>query len=123
MRGLDVAVVRFMPFIMYLFIGYVIISAWCGRYVIEAEFLFGNSLLYSTGFLVVSLSNKKYHCKWNRCMYAMLVLTPLINYLDAMFDLFKEAEQQLLFMSFIWIITAFSTMCLAMNSFFFKRKI
>lgn len=91
MKGLDVFIVRFTPFVLFLIFG---INAWCcfhGYEEITLTYeLHGNSALYALALYLISLSNKKYHCRWNRAMYLYLIIVPIFNFLDATFYLFEE---------------------------------
>lgn len=120
-KGLDVMLVRFIPFIGFIYFFVALKEAWNGNGALAEEHLFGATFLYIVPLFAISICNKKYHCIWNRAMYATLSLVPIINYIDFKFNIFQEAEQQLYVLSFLWAATAITTGHLAINSFFIKR--
>lgn len=92
MKGLDVAIVRLLPFILYIIFG---VNMWCCYAGIDVTLFYklhGNSAIYATALYLISLSNKKYHCKWNRAMYLFLIFVPIFNFLDGLFDFVKEVR-------------------------------
>ncbi len=90
MKGLDVLVVRFLPFILYIIIGIDILLAFKGVDLTAFYLLHSNSAIYALGLYLISYSNKKYHCEYNRYMLLCLIITPLINFFDEVFYIFPS---------------------------------
>ena len=90
MKGLDVFIVRFLPFVLFgIFWG----SLYCAEHSIDITItydLHGNSVFYALALFFISLSNKKYHCTYNRAMYLFLIGVPIINFLDSIFIFFED---------------------------------
>ena len=86
MKGLDVFIVRFLPFILFIITGINIICCSCGIDVREGYYLHSHSVIYASALFLISLCSKRYHCVWNRAMYAFLIIVPFINYLDKKLD-------------------------------------
>ena len=117
MKGLDVFIVRFLPFILFALIG---INSACllnGIDITITYTLHGNSALYSLALLLISLSNSKYHCVWNRAMYLYLILLPIFNFLDGVFDFIPSKEWYIVIVNRCWLITAAITAYLAIRHF------
>lgn len=111
MKGLDVFIVRFLPFILF---GLFWANLYCAENYIDITItyeLHGNSIFYSLALFLISLSNKKYHCVYNRAIYAFLIIVPIINFLDSIFVFFEDfdhyIETMYLFCRCTLIITAF----------------
>ena len=125
MKGIDVLVVRLMPFILFgLFIVYLI----CGYLKIDVTHVYklhGNSAIYALSLFLISLANKKYHCVYNRAMYIFLITIPIINYLEVKFHIFPNKETHILFIVIATIATALITAYLAIRHFvnISKRKL
>lgn len=117
MKNLDVVVVRFLPFILFLIIGYEII---CSLFLIDLydfHLLHSNSALYSCGLYGISYSNKRYHCRYNRYMILFLIVTPIINYLEAKFSIFPSELYYLSFVISLYVTTMIVTSYLAIDHF------
>lgn len=125
MKGLDVLFVRFLPFVLFIQVGITIIFAWNGVDDYPFNLLHSNSAIYALVLLLISLSNKKYHCVWNRAMYAFLIFIPIFNFLDAIFNLIPDAETYLFVVHTIYGLTALITAYLAIRHFvqMSKRRI
>lgn len=117
MKGLDIFIVRFLPFILYIIIGINTLCCYCGVDATLSYELHGNSALYALAFFLVSLANKRYHCVWNRAMYALLILVPLINFLDSVFIIFPSDTAYMATMLSLYIVTALITAYLAIRHF------
>lgn len=122
MKKFDVFLVRVLPIIMFLYIISVTINAWRGQYNVLSEYLMGNSFIYALTLFFISLSDRKYHCVWNRAMYIELMVVPLINYTDAKWDIFADSISMLMFISFTLILTLIATIILAVRHFIITRK-
>lgn len=121
MKKYDVFIVRIYPFLAYLYLGLTILNAYNGVSLSVYNNLFTTSSFAAFSMFLISLSNTKYHCSYNRAMYIMLMIVPLINFIDAKYCIFEEAETQLLVLSSLWFVTAIITSILALNHFLFKR--
>lgn len=117
MKGLDVLVVRFLPFLLYIIVGVNTICCYCGINMTWAYEFHGNSALYALGFFLVSLSNRKYHCVWNRAMYVFLIVLPLINFVDTILYIFPTDTIYMATMLILYILTALTTAYLAIRHF------
>lgn len=122
MKGLDVLIVRFLPFILYVVIGVNTLCCYCGVDMTLSYELHGNSALYALGFFLISLANKRYHCVWNRAMYALLILVPLINFVDSAFLIFPSDTAYMATMLALYILTALVTAYLAIRHFIQMSK-
>lgn len=117
MKKWDIFIVRFLPFVLYIiFVMNVVLVCSDHEPFISYE-LHGNSAIYALAFFVVSLMNKRYHCVWNRAMYAFLVFVPTMNYIDEKFAVFGEYEVYLWVMAISSILTAITTAYLAIRHF------
>lgn len=125
MKGLDVFVVRFLPFILYVQMLIILVRAWMGLNDYPFNLLHSNSAIFSLSLFIISLSNKKYHCIYNRAMYIFLIFIPTFNYLDAKYLFFEDVDAYLWFVSGVFVATAFITAYLAIRHFvqITKRKI
>lgn len=121
MKGLDVTVVRFIPFIICFHILYVLYKAWNGISVHENEFVFGNSFIFAFSMFIISISNKKYHCKWNRAQYLVLMILPIIGFIDYKFDIISEAEHSIIITTSLIVASLIYTFVMSLNHFLFKR--
>lgn len=117
MKGLDVLVVRLLPFLLYIIVGVNTICCYCGVDVTLSYELHGNSALYAIGFFFVSLANSRYHCIWNRAMYLFLIALPVINFVDSAFYIFPTDTSYMLTMLILYILTAIITAFLAIRHF------
>lgn len=122
MKGLDVLVVRLLPFLLYIIVGVNTICCYCGVDVTLSYELHGNSALYAIGFFLVSLVNSRYHCIWNRAMYLFLVALPVINFVDSAFYIFPTDTAYMLTMLVLYILTAIATAFLAILHFIQMSK-
>lgn len=117
MRGYDVAIVRLLPFVLFIIIGIELFYCWTGGSEYPFCLLHSNSAIYATALYFISLANHHYHCVWNRAMYLFLIFTPVLNYLDAKIGLFDSVETYLWFISIIYILTAIITAYMAVKHF------
>lgn len=117
MKGLDVFIVRFLPFILFSLIGVNSVCLISGIDVTITYKLHSNSALYSLGLLLISLANKKYHCIWNRAMYLYLICLPIFNFLDEAFNFIPNKELSVLIANILWLATALITAYLAIRHF------
>ena len=125
MKGLDIFVVRFMPFILFIIFGINVICAYCGVDMLDSYNLHGNSFPYALSLFIISLCNRKYHCKWNRAMYLYLMIIPVFNYADSKLDFVSSAEEYLLILNVSYGVTAIYTAVMAVRHFIevSKRRI
>lgn len=117
MRGYDIAIVRLLPFVLFLIIGIDLTLYWNYIDTSILHYLHSNSAIYATALYFISLANHHYHCVWNRAMYLFLIFTPVLNYLDAKIGLFDSVETYLWFISIIYILTAIITAYMAVKHF------
>lgn len=117
MKNLDVFVVRFLPFILFLIIGVDIVLLLSDIEVEDFGYLHGNSVIYASGLYAISYSNKRFHCKYNRYMLLFLIFTPLINYLEAKFFIFPSEQFYLSFVISLYVTTMVITSYLAIDHF------
>lgn len=122
MKGLDVFIVRFLPFILFIIFG---INLHCAYNFIDITItyeLHGNSFIYALALFIISLSNKKYHCVWNRAMYIFLIVVPIFNFLDAIFVFFEDIDIYIAIIYWAFRITAITTAFLAIRHFVLMSK-
>lgn len=117
MKKWDILVVRFLPFLLFVIFGLNIIFSFFGGYGLVPYEIHGNSSLYALGLFIISLSNKKYHCVWNRAMYLFLIIVPLFNYLEATLCLLPTWDAYVYVVSTAYILTAIATAYLAIRHF------
>lgn len=125
MKGLDVFIVRFIPFILFIiYIGSVLYCCYHGETPLFYYF-HSHSAIYASALFIISLANKRYHCTWNRAMYVFFIIVPIINYLGAKFNILPSDETSLYFIAIITSITIIITAYLAIKHFITisKRKL
>lgn len=92
MKGLDVLIVRFLPFVLFIQVGISMWNAFNGVDDYPFNLFHSNSAIYALCLFLISLSNSRYHCIWNRAMYLFLIGIPIFNYLDALFNIVPEID-------------------------------
>lgn len=117
MKGLDVLIVRLAPFVLYLLFGLDLLLANLGIDISLTYYLHSQSTLYVLCLFFISLSNKRYHCIWNRAMYLFLIIVPVFNYLDARFELIPVVETYITIVASAFGLTALITAYLAIRHF------
>lgn len=122
MKGLDVLLVRFLPFVLFIQVGITIIFACNGVDDYPFNLLHSNSAIYASILFLISLANKRYHCAWNRAMYAFLIFIPIFNFLDAIFNLVPDVETYLLVLHTTYGVTSLVTAYLAIRHFIQMSK-
>ena len=122
MKGLDVLIVRLLPFVLFIILGVNIASCYCGLDVTVSYELHGNSALYALGLFLISLANKRYHCIWNRAMYVFLIFVPTLNFLDATFYFVPSDMVYLGLILGTYLLTIIITAYLAIRHFVLMSK-
>lgn len=122
MKGLDVFIVRFLPFILFLVFTTNMIGSYCGVDMILSYELHGNSALYALALYGISLSNKRYHCIWNRAMYLFLIFVPILNFLDAALCLLPSERAYMTVVVISYLATVVATAFLAIRHFVLMSK-
>lgn len=117
MRNIDAVIIRLLPIYLFMDMAFYFLCAWNGDNNYPENLLHSNSVIYSLALFAISLSNKKYHCIWNRAMYVQLAITPLISYLDAKFNLIPNVEHLLYLFGTTWILSLIITIALAIVHF------
>lgn len=117
MKGLDILIVRLLPFVLFIIFGINLTCVWIGIDITILYELHGNSILYALGLFLISLANNKYHCIWNRGMYLFLIIVPLINFADKTLDFIPIANFSLLTISIAYGITILYTSFMAIRHF------
>ena len=117
MNRIDVAIVRFLPFVLYILIGVCTTLIICGKDVGEFYLIHGNSAIYAAAMYIISLSNKRYHCKWNRAMYLFLIIVPIINYVDARWCVIPDEKTYIILFNAMYLATAMWTAIMAVRHF------
>lgn len=117
MKKLDILVIRFLPFVLYVWFGVILLCIGNGIDVSIIYELHGNSAIYALSLFLISLSNRKYHCVWNRAMYVFLIFIPLLNFIDATFDFIPTMNAYITIIRVIYILTAIITAYLAIRHF------
>lgn len=123
MKGIDVLIVRFLPFVLFILLCVNLFCCWF-RYeaIIETYDLHSNSVIYALSLFLISLSNKKYHCIYNRAMYIFLIVLPIFNFLDATFWICTTDLSYMITVSAMFVITAIATAFLAIRHFIQASK-
>lgn len=117
MRGYDIAVVRLLPFVLYIQIGICSLLSLNGNNPTDFYTLHNNSAIYVGALFLISLANKHYHCIWNRAMYIFLIVVPIFNYLDAKFSLVPSVELYIWIFHIAYGLTAIITAYMAIKHF------
>lgn len=117
MNRIDVAIVRFLPFVLYILIGVCTTLIICGKDIDEFYLIHGNSAIYAAAMYIISLSNKRYHCKWNRAMYLFLIIVPIINYVDARWCVIPDEKTYIIIFNVMYLATAMWTAVMAIRHF------
>lgn len=117
MKGLDVFIVRFLPFILFIITGINIVCCANGIDIRDSYYLHSHSIIYAFAFFVVSLANKRYHCIWNRAMYLFLIIVPIINYLDKKIDFIPLNNIASVIIVVLYLSTIVATAYLAIRHF------
>lgn len=113
MKNTDVLVVRCLPFLIFLIIGFNIVSSLVGLDITNLYLLHSNSVFYA----LVSFANKRMHCRYNRYMILFLIFTPIINYLDKKFCIFPNELSYLIIVIGLYGATMIITAYLAIKHF------
>lgn len=122
MKGLDVFIVRFLPFILFIITGINIICCACGIDVRDGYYLHSHSAIYASALFLISLCNKRYHCIWNRAMYVYLIVVPCLNYIDAKINFLPLKNLSSVLVVFLYISTIIATAYLAIRHFINASK-
>lgn len=117
MKGIDVLIIRLLPFLLYVVTGINTLCCYCGIDMTLSYELHGNSAIYALSLLLISLANKHYHCVWNRAMYAFLIFVPTVNFVDSAFYIFPTDRAYMLVVIISYILTAIITAYLAIRHF------
>ena len=117
MNKIDVVIVRFLPFVLYILIGVCTTLIICGKDIGEFYLIHGNSAIYATAMYIISLSNRRYHCKWNRAMYLFLIVVPIINYVDARWCIIPDERVYIIVFNTTYIGVALWTATMAVRHF------
>ena len=117
MNKIDVVIVRFLPFVLYILIGVCTTLIICGKDIGEFYLIHGNSAIYATAMYIISLSNRRYHCKWNRAMYLFLIIVPIINYVDARWCIIPDERVYIIVFNTTYIGVALWTAIMAVRHF------
>lgn len=117
MKRADILIVRLLPFFLFTLLGINTICCYCGIDITLSYELHGNSALYALGLFLISLANKRYHCIWNRAMYAYLIFIPTINFVDSAFYIFSSDTSYMLTILISYIVTSLITAYLAIRHF------
>ena len=121
-RKIDVLVVRFLPFVIFIIMG---IRLLCEALSLKTPALFilhKDSVIYPLALLVISLSNSKYHCVWNRTMYAFLILVPVVDFIDASIPSYDASKIRLIIKEVVFVIIAIITATMSIRHFIITKK-
>lgn len=122
MKGLDILVVRVLPFTLFLLFGASLLCCWFEIDIFDYYELHGNSVIYALSLFLISLSNKRYHCIYNRAMYVFLIVLPIFNFLDATFFICATDLSYMITVSAMFVLTAIITAFLAIRHFVLMSK-
>lgn len=119
-RGIEVFIVRVLPFILYLWSFFVVVLE-CLGVELDVHALHGNSAIYALSLFLISLSDSKYHCVWNRAMYILLILLPVGNYITTKIENINVTIYSWGVLT-SFLVTAIATAYLAINHFIKVNK-
>lgn len=123
MKGLDVLIVRLLPFVLFILLCVNLLCCWLQvEAVIDTYELHSNSVIYALSLFLISLSNKKYHCIYNRAMYVFLIVLPIFNFIDAKFLVCATDLSYMITVTVMFAITLITTACLAIRHFVTMSK-
>jgi hypothetical protein len=122
MRGYDIAIVRLLPFALFIEMGIHSLLACNGFNPCDYIYLHSNSVIYATALFFISLANHHYHCVWNRAMYVFLILVPTFNYIDSKFGFVPDKETYITLFHYAYGITAIITAYMAMRHFYVPKR-
>lgn len=114
MKSIDVYIVRYVPVLMFIYSGIDIFLANIGRITSGVFLSFGHNFLYAASLFIISLSNSRYHCSWNRGLYGFLIATPFINYADSKAGIFATTEEYLSFFTLFYLTSLFATLSMSL---------
>ena len=117
MKRIDVLVVRLVPFLLFVIFGISLLCCWCRIDIIDTYDLHGNSVIYALSLFLISLSDRKYHCVYNRAMYIFLIVLPIFNFLDATLLICATDLSYMMTVSVMFVLTALITAFLAIRHF------
>ena len=123
MKDLDILIVRMLPFILYIQIGITIVLAWHGIDDYPFNLLHSNSAIYALALFLISLANKRYHCSWNRWMYAYLIFTPVFNFIEGITNLTYDMYIYFIVVLCIYVLVGIITSYLAIRHFMQINKL
>lgn len=122
----DIFIVRMLPFVLYAISLHTTYEAFQGIDEYPFNLFHSHSAIYGLALFLISLANKKYHCVYNRAMYVFLIVVPVINWLDGIYNLFPCIEHYIIMAHIVYGTTAIVTAYLAINHFIkvlkLKRK-
>lgn len=122
MKRIDVLVVRLVPFLLFVIFGISLLCCWCRIDIIDTYDLHGNSVIYALSLFLISLSDRKYHCVYNRAMYIFLIVLPIFNFLDATLLICATDLSYMITVSVMFVLTALITAFLAIRHFIQASK-
>lgn len=123
MKGLDVLIVRLLPFALYFILCVNLLCCWFRiDAIIDTYDLHSNSVIYALSLFLISLSNKRYHCIYNRAMYVFLIVLPIFNFLDATLLICATDLSYMITVSVMFVLTAIITAFLAIRHFVLMSK-
>lgn len=123
MKGLDVLIVRLLPFVLFILLCVNLLCCWLQvEAVIDTYELHSNSVIYALSLFLISLSNKKYHCIYNRAMYVFLIVLPIFNFIDAKFLVCATDLSYMITVTVMFAITLITTAYLAIKHFVTMSK-
>lgn len=124
MKNIDIIIVRVLPILLYIMMGIEIMVYMLGFDIGNFYYLHSNSFIYATSLFFISLANRRYHCTYNRICYIVLCVVPILNYLDAEFDISPDTQFGFILIAIIYILGLVLTAWLAIRHFVkaLKRK-
>lgn len=122
MKGIDALIVRLLPFVLFVVFGLNMMGSYYGIDMTLSYELHGNSALYALALYLISLSNKRYHCTWNRAMYLFLIFVPILNFLDTAFDFIPSQKAYMCVILILYLIIAIITASFAIRHFIYVSR-
>lgn len=124
MRKWDVFIVRFLPIFLFGWIMFLVVNVSYNFFDIDYEamnLLHSNSIFYAVALFIISLTDRKYHCIWNRAMYIELIFIPLLNYINEKYPILMDETIYAKIYAASFTITLIITVHLALRHFFKSR--
>ena len=120
---MDKFIVRFSILALNIYIFIVLLFAFNGIDISSYDYIFTNSLLFGVVLTTLVHAQGRYLCKWIRFMCYDLMIIPSINFIDAKYYIFVNAEDCIYLYCSIVSISVLITLFLAIRHFIKVQKL